>query len=125
MAPVVLAVDDEVVVAAHPVHLLHVQVDVVPLDGAVFATMIIDSQNLFDYIQGCVKSSPESAAVGLRLRVNLDVLVPRHLGFEDFLAEWALESALRVVNMDVMDVLKKRNFHWNLSRQMYHLKDSP
>ena len=50
MAPVVLAVDDEVVVAAHPVHLLHVQVDVVPLDGAVFATMIIDSQNLFDYI---------------------------------------------------------------------------
>ena len=40
MAPVVLAVDDEVVVAAHPVHLLHVQVDVVPLDGPVFAAMI-------------------------------------------------------------------------------------
>ena len=58
-----------------------------------------------------MKSSPESAAVGLRLRVNLDVLVPRHLGFEDLLAEWALESALRVVNMDVMDVLKRRNFY--------------
>ena len=53
-----------------------------------------------------MKSSPESAAIRLRLRVYLDVLVPRHRLVEDFLAEGALGSAQRIVNMVVVHVLK-------------------
>ena len=50
MAEVELAVDDEIVVPAHPVYLLHVQVDIVSLDRPVFTGMIMFQKLDQEYI---------------------------------------------------------------------------
>ena len=60
-----------------------------------------------------MKFLPEPAAVRLRLRVDLDVFVPRHRLVEDFFAEGALGSALGLVDMRVVHVLK-----WERSGEM-------
>ena len=60
-----------------------------------------------------IKFLPESAAIRLRLGVDLDVFVPRHRLVEDFFAERALGSALGLVDMCVVHVLK-----WERSGEM-------
>ena len=64
-----------------------------------------------------MKFSPESASVRLRLRVDLDVLVPRHRLLEDFLTEGALNPAPGLVNMVVRHVLKQEKRVENHEKQ--------
>ena len=107
MAPVVRAVDDEIVVPARPVYLRHVHVDVVPSVGAVFAEIFI-FKNTFSFNRSCVIFSPISATEWLRLRVYLNVLLPGHRLVENLFAHRALDAAFAVVNVVVMQVLKQQ-----------------